>query len=98
MGLALWLALMAAFALVVANGCTKQDAPAPVPAADADVTVAIEAAADSLGTLEYACPMHPEVHQAMPGQCSVCGMTLEAVSHDEGDGAVPDSLDHDQID
>jgi len=27
----------------------------------------------------YTCPMHPEVQQAGPGSCPICGMTLEAV-------------------
>ena len=26
---------------------------------------------------DYTCPMHPEVHQASPGNCPRCGMTLE---------------------
>ena len=25
----------------------------------------------------YTCPMHPEVHQATPGSCPICGMALE---------------------
>jgi len=25
----------------------------------------------------YTCPMHPEIRQAGPGSCSICGMTLE---------------------
>ena len=25
----------------------------------------------------YICPMHPEVHQAGPGNCPKCGMALE---------------------
>ena len=25
----------------------------------------------------YTCPMHPEIHQPMPGNCPKCGMTLE---------------------
>jgi Cu+-exporting ATPase len=28
---------------------------------------------------DYACPMHPEVRQAVPGACPKCGMTLEPV-------------------
>ena len=32
----------------------------------------------TMGT--YTCPMHPEVRQAMPGSCPLCGMTLEWVS------------------
>lgn len=32
-----------------------------------------------LGTAEvvYACPMHPEVRQASPGNCPKCGMELK---------------------
>lgn len=25
----------------------------------------------------YSCPMHPEVREAKPGNCPICGMTLE---------------------
>ncbi len=32
-------------------------------------------AAKSAGTV-YTCPMHPEIHEAKPGQCPKCGMTL----------------------
>jgi Cu+-exporting ATPase len=28
----------------------------------------------------YTCPMHPEVRQASPGSCPICGMALEAVA------------------
>lgn len=31
------------------------------------------------GTEEYTCPMHPEIRQPKPGNCPICGMTLEAV-------------------
>ena len=24
----------------------------------------------------YTCPMHPQIHEAKPGQCPICGMTL----------------------
>ena len=24
----------------------------------------------------YTCPMHPEIHEAKPGECPNCGMTL----------------------
>lgn len=30
-----------------------------------------------MGTLEYTCPMHPEVLQNSPGSCPKCGMALE---------------------
>ncbi|MDR7083138.1 Cu+-exporting ATPase [Arthrobacter ginsengisoli] len=29
--------------------------------------------------LEYTCPMHPEIRQAGPGSCPICGMALEPV-------------------
>lgn len=28
-------------------------------------------------TVQYTCPMHPEVVQAEPGKCPKCGMELE---------------------
>ena len=29
---------------------------------------------------EWTCPMHPEVRQAGPGSCPICGMALEPVT------------------
>jgi Cu+-exporting ATPase len=31
-------------------------------------------------TMDYTCPMHPDVHSAVPGNCPKCGMTLEAAT------------------
>ncbi|MDI1274316.1 heavy metal translocating P-type ATPase [Polaromonas sp.] len=46
---------------------------APLPAAkDA-------AADDQAGATVYTCPMHPEIRQDHPGNCPICGMTLEPV-------------------
>jgi len=36
------------------------------------------AAAAPEGTI-YTCPMHPEIRQPQPGNCPICGMTLEPV-------------------
>src|SRR5512133_2276866 len=38
------------------------------------------------GTI-YTCPMHPQIRQDHPGNCPICGMTLEPVmpSLDEGE-------------
>jgi Cu+-exporting ATPase len=30
--------------------------------------------------MDYICPMHPDVHSAVPGNCPKCGMTLEAAT------------------
>src|SRR5215203_3073630 len=42
----------------------------------------------------FVCPMHPDVHQAHPGRCPICGMALERVpaveqktAHEEAHGA-----------
>jgi P-type Cu+ transporter len=40
--------------------------PAAEPAAAADGTI-------------YTCPMHPQIRQPQPGNCPICGMTLEPV-------------------
>jgi Cu+-exporting ATPase len=33
---------------------------------------------------EFTCPMHPEVRQAGPGVCPICGMALEPVNVSRG--------------
>ncbi|MDG2002090.1 MAG: heavy metal translocating P-type ATPase [Novosphingobium sp.] len=44
------------------------------------------------GTI-YTCPMHPEIRQTGPGNCPICGMTLEAEQVSLDDGADPEYLD-----
>ena len=46
----------------------EQPAPEPSP----------KGAAAGTGTI-YTCPMHPEIRQDHPGNCPLCGMTLEPV-------------------
>ena len=36
-------------------------------------------------TVEYTCPMHPEVRSSSPGNCSKCGMRLVPVKMKEGE-------------
>ncbi|MEO3934291.1 heavy metal translocating P-type ATPase [Micrococcaceae bacterium Sec7.4] len=43
------------------------------------VAPAAAAAPAEGGELEYTCPMHPEIRQAGPGSCPICGMALEPV-------------------
>jgi hypothetical protein len=40
------------------------------------LTIPPAPAAGSAGSL-YTCPMHPEIRQAGPGNCPICGMVLE---------------------
>ncbi|MCC7126234.1 MAG: hypothetical protein IT178_15405 [Acidobacteria bacterium] len=63
----------AAFALLsaVAVGVAHLHAQAPAPAA-----TAAQAPAPS----SFMCPMHPDVIETAPGQCSRCGMTLVAAN------------------
>ena len=41
----------------------------------------------------YTCPMHPEVRQARPGSCPICGMALEPVEPVSGGGPNPELAD-----
>jgi len=42
---------------------------------------------------EYTCPMHPEVRQAGPGACPICGMALEPVTMSADTGPSPELTD-----
>lgn len=44
------------------------------------------------GTI-YTCPMHPEIRQDRPGNCPICGMTLEPVIPELGDDDNPELRD-----
>ena len=41
----------------------------------------------------YTCPMHPQIRQAAPGNCPICGMTLEPVGASEDTGPSAESID-----
>jgi Cu+-exporting ATPase len=41
----------------------------------------------------YTCPMHPEIRQAGPGVCPICGMALEPVTASADDGPSPELTD-----
>ena len=45
------------------------------------------------GTVEYTCPMHPEIRQSGPGACPICGMALEPVLATAGTGRSPELAD-----
>ncbi len=44
-------------------------------------------------TRPYTCPMHPEVRQAGPGSCPICGMALEPVEVSATEDADPELRD-----
>jgi len=43
--------------------------------------------------VEYTCPMHPQVRQMGPGNCPICGMTLERVLATADQGESPELHD-----
>ena len=45
------------------------------------------------GPVEYTCPMHPQIRQMGPGNCPICGMTLEPVLAIAQEGASPELRD-----
>jgi Cu+-exporting ATPase len=45
------------------------------------------------GKVEYTCPMHPQVRQMGPGNCPICGMTLEPVLATTETGESPELRD-----
>ncbi|MEO5659408.1 MAG: heavy metal translocating P-type ATPase [Polaromonas sp.] len=58
------------------------------PAAD----TAAPAPAPTPGTI-YTCPMHPQIRQDHPGNCPICGMTLEPVMPSLDDDENPELAD-----
>src|SRR5215472_17357653 len=44
------------------------------------------------GTI-YTCPMHPQIRQAAPGSCPICGMALEPATVGEETGPNPELID-----
>jgi P-type Cu+ transporter len=58
-----------------------------MPALDSGVQ-----AANKAGTV-YTCPMHPEIRQEKPGNCPICGMTLEALIPELQEGENKELID-----
>ena len=54
-----------------------------------DRAVAGDNAAASRKILYYTCPMHPSVKADKPGDCSICGMTLQPVYEKTGGTNAP---------
>ena len=53
---------------------------------------------DQGASVEYTCPMHPEVVQDEPGSCPKCGMTLEPRKAQNSQAHAHASLDHSEMD
>ncbi|MBC9957300.1 heavy metal translocating P-type ATPase [Yimella sp. cx-51] len=49
--------------------------------------------ADEPAAGEWTCPMHPEIRQAGPGSCPICGMALEPVEITADSGPSPELAD-----
>jgi P-type Cu+ transporter len=64
-------------------GCRSKFAADPEKYLNKSTTPAAPA---PVGTI-YTCPMHPEIRQAGPGSCPICGMALEPEDGSAGDGA-----------
>ncbi|HUX67851.1 MAG TPA: heavy metal translocating P-type ATPase [Terriglobales bacterium] len=77
-------------------GCLRKFSAEPErylqPAAQAPVA-AIPSPAGAGDTRTYTCPMHPEVRQAGPGACPICGMALEPVEVAAGEEDNPELRD-----
>ena len=53
----------------------------------------VASAAVPAGDVEHTCPMHPEIRQAGPGACPICGMALEPVVVTADTGPSPELAD-----
>jgi len=62
------------------------------PAAPMAAAMMAPAASVPAGAI-YTCPMHPEIRQAGPGSCPICGMALEPVLPSAETGPNPELVD-----
>ena len=65
-------------------------------AGHADKDRAAAAPAEFQAGTVYTCPMHPEIRQDRPGNCPICGMTLEPIVPDLDDEENPELKDFQQ--
>ena len=62
-------------------------------AAKRSAAKAVAPAPTATGAPSYTCPMHPQIVRSEPGNCPICGMTLEPRVVSAGDGASPELAD-----
>ena len=51
------------------------------------------AARTTAGEVQWTCPMHPQIVREEPGNCPICGMTLEPMTPAAGEAANPELRD-----
>lgn len=73
------------------EGCRAKFVADPARYTATDSTLA-ERASVASGAI-YTCPMHPEIRQNGPGNCPICGMTLEPVVAGAETGPSPELAD-----
>lgn len=76
----------------------KADPPAylrqdPASRAMPPMMPAAAPAGSGTGTIEYTCPMHPEIVKSTPGPCPICGMALEPRVVSLSDAPNPELVD-----
>ncbi len=60
--------------------CAAQTPQSPPLAPPSGTPLARPAPAPGAGGVIYTCPMHPQIRQPGPGNCPICGMTLEPLT------------------
>jgi P-type Cu+ transporter len=65
------------------------DSNAPTVARDVPITPSVPVVR---GTI-YTCPMHPQIRRDVPGNCPICGMTLEPEGVPDAEGTSPELRD-----
>src|SRR5580704_3107037 len=59
------------------------------PSRNVPITTSVAVARDTI----YTCPMHPQIRRDIPGNCPICGMTLEPEGVPDAEGTSPELKD-----
>ncbi|MDO8713366.1 MAG: heavy metal translocating P-type ATPase [Polynucleobacter sp.] len=73
------------------NGCKEKFIGAPSKYLDGGLKDS-ESPASVVGTI-YTCPMHPQIRQNQPGNCPICGMSLEPLLPELEEEENPELID-----
>ncbi len=77
------------YAAAKSGGAERMTAAAPTPAS---MSASALTKTGQTGTI-YTCPMHPEIRQDKPGNCPICGMTLEPLIPELEEGENKELID-----